>query len=220
MSCVISPPLLHIQAIIAVAACTLCINAPAAQANATSCLDAAAYAEQSLLLPTGLLKSVGFVETGNQPWSVNVDGVGHRFSSATEAISFVRLATRSGGHYIDVGCFQIDLLYHPEAFSSLEAAFDPVANAMAAGRFLLSLEQTTSSWADAVGRYHSSLPLQAMAYAKRVYTAIGNTPSTVGRPKIDLDNIMFGIRVSVPDWSANLHSLPLRLAGLPIIQTP
>ena len=168
MSCATLPSLLQIRVIIAATASMLCINPPAAQAAAVSCLDAAAYAEHSLLLPAGLLRSVGFVETGNEPWSVNVDGVGHRFSSANEAVGFVRSAILSGGHYVDVGCFQIDLLYHPNAFSSLEDAFDPIANAMAAGRFLLSLEQATSSWADAVGRYHSSLPLQATAYARRV----------------------------------------------------
>ena len=33
---------------------------------------------------------------------------------------------------IDVGCFQVDLFYHPYAFTSLEEAFDPDANARAA----------------------------------------------------------------------------------------
>ena len=34
-----------------------------------------------------------------------------------------------GARSIDVGCMQVNLLHHADAFASLEQAFDPVANA-------------------------------------------------------------------------------------------
>ena len=51
---------------------------------------------------------------------------------------------------IDVGCFQVDLYYHPLAFSSLEAAFDPEANAHAAARILTRSRSAGASWETAI----------------------------------------------------------------------
>lgn len=51
---------------------------------------------------------------------------------------------------------QINLLYHPDAFSDLETAFDPAANAAYAAKFLSSLFKAYSSWGEAIRRYHSS----------------------------------------------------------------
>ena len=172
------------------------------------------------MLPAGLLKSIGFVETGNQPWSVNVDGVGHRFSSTDEAVSFVRSASLSGGRYIDVGCFQIDLLYHPDAFINLESAFDPISNAMAAGHFLLALNQATSSWFDAVGRFHSSLPSLGTPYAERVYKAITGSTPNLQQQSANFSENTFGMRIIIPSRSTTRFHPIIRLAGLPTMQTP
>jgi hypothetical protein len=35
----------------------------------------------------------------------------------------------AGSQSIDVGCFQVNLYYHPTAFVSLAEGFDPAANA-------------------------------------------------------------------------------------------
>jgi hypothetical protein len=40
---------------------------------------------------------------------------------------------------LDVGCLQVNLAQHPDAFSTLAAAFDPVANADYGAAFLTSL---------------------------------------------------------------------------------
>jgi hypothetical protein len=34
-----------------------------------------------------------------------------------------------GVRSIDIGCMQINLVHHPDAFGSLEAGFDPITNA-------------------------------------------------------------------------------------------
>lgn len=205
---------------LALGACMLCADASAMPAAATvSCADAASFAEHNLLLPAGLLRSIGVVETGNRPWSVNVDGAGRNFASADEAVRFVRSASVSGGRYVDVGCFQMDLFYHPKAFENLAAAFDPMTNAMAAGRFLLSLQQGSSSWFDAVGRYHSSLPSPATAYAGKVFAALDGTFATREHQAIRTDATLFGMRITVPG-SAPMSPASFRLAGLPVVQTP
>ena len=220
MSCVLLPKLIYIEVIVVACVYMLCADPSKAGTATVSCSNAAAHAEQNLMLPAGLLNSIGLVETGNQPWSVNVDGVGHSFSSAGDAVNFVRSVSLSGAHYVDVGCFQIDLLYHPDAFTSLESAFDPVSNAMAAGRFLLSLNQTTSSWFQAVGRFHSSIPLLAVSYARRVYAAVNGTASLARQPKGDFDTTLFGIQIVVPGEQTNLHEPIVHFVGLPTIQTP
>src|SRR6185437_9297498 len=104
-----------------------------------SCELAGAAAEQSHGLPPGLLQAIGRVESGRWdnaagkvvvwPWSVDVDGESHRYDSSEAALRDVRAWNAAGGHSIDVGCFQINLGWHPGAFASLEQAFDPVANA-------------------------------------------------------------------------------------------
>ena len=212
--------MVQVATIVLVNACMLCGSVFAAHAAPVSCSDAASYAEHNLLLPAGLLRSIGVVETGNRPWSVNVDGVGHSFVSADEAIGFARSASVSGGRYVDVGCFQVDLFYHPHAFDNLEAAFDPITNAMAAGRFLLSLQQGSSSWSDAVGRYHSSLPSLAASYAGRVYAALNGT-STMPRQQVaEVGIIMFGMRITVPGSHIATPGSSIHLAGLPTVQMP
>ena len=75
------------------------------------------------------------------PWTINADGTGlvpgqqsrgHRLGSA-------RHRTTGQHHFIDVGCMQVDLPMHPNAFRSLDEAFDPVINADYAARYLRSL---------------------------------------------------------------------------------
>jgi soluble lytic murein transglycosylase-like protein len=89
------------------------------------------------------------------------------FSNATDAVAAARAAAGSSLSE-DVGCFQINLFYHPQAFASLAEAFDPVANARYAARFLQQLYARTGSWAKAVALYHSATPELGEPYAARV----------------------------------------------------
>ena len=64
----------------------------------------------------------------------------------------------------------MNLHHHPAAFTSLQEAFDPVANAEYAARFLASLHAASRSddWMEAVGFYHSHSPDEATSYRARV----------------------------------------------------
>ena len=59
------------------------------------------------------------------PWTINVEGKGFHFKTKRDAIRFVKDQMTAGKESIDVGCMQINLKYHPDAFTSLDQAFSP-----------------------------------------------------------------------------------------------
>ena len=73
-----------------------------------------------------------------------------------------------GARSIDVGCMQVNLLHHGDAFASLEEAFDPAANARYAAAFLQRLLAQTGSWPRAAAGYHSLTPDVGAEYARKV----------------------------------------------------
>jgi hypothetical protein len=159
-----------------------------------ACDHAAAEAERAGNLPPGMLAAIGTVESGRVdatglyrrawPWSINADGAGYFAASKTEAISTVRALQARGARYIDVGCFQVDLFYHPDAFTSLEQAFDPEANARAATRILAAARFSTTGWDQAIAAYHSASLLRGGWYLQRVLEA---WPEAGGRlAKLDM----------------------------------
>jgi hypothetical protein len=172
------------------ALCVLCMHAARADTpDSAACGIAGRAAEQAGGLPANMLVSIGMVESGRAdplsghvapwPWTVNADGAGRYFENKADAEAFVRLAESSGAHDVDVGCFQISLQSHPDAFASLDAAFDPVANANYAAVFLNQLKSQTGSWNTAIADYHSALPDLGLPYQRLVLAAwhgLGNAP--------------------------------------------
>ncbi|HJS84877.1 MAG TPA: transglycosylase SLT domain-containing protein [Acetobacteraceae bacterium] len=141
------------------------------------CEQAAARAEAARGLPGGLLPALARVESGRPdaagvvrpwPWTIDVDGQGRFFASKAEAVEAVRALQADGTHSIDVGCLQVNLLHHPAAFPTLEAAFDPAANALYAARFLAALHARDNDWAHAIAAYHSETQRLGSAYRERV----------------------------------------------------
>jgi hypothetical protein len=63
---------------------------------------------------------------------------------------------------------QVNLHHHPDAFFSLEQAFDPASNVAYAGRFLRSLFADSGAWDEAAGRYHSATPELKDPYRDKV----------------------------------------------------
>lgn len=179
---------------------TLCIAlvTAAAPAQAVSgvaqlCDDAARSAARDSEVPLAILRAITRVETGRQgrdglvpwPWAVNMAGRGHWFESEAEAWRFVYDAFRDGQRDFDVGCFQINYRWHGAHFPSIEAMFDPFANARYAARFLTELYAETGSWDDAVRAYHSRTPDLADLYAARFEDVLaameGGDASLTGR---------------------------------------
>jgi hypothetical protein len=150
--------------------------------DATACQQAALEEERKSDLPPGLLHAIGIVESGRLdpitghmaawPWTINANGAGHMFESLPQALSVTQALQQRGVASVDVGCFQINLLQHPTAFTSLEEAFDPSANAAYAARFLLSLRARTGSWESAIAAYHSATPERGSAYRDNVLASL------------------------------------------------
>lgn len=139
------------------------------------CDDAARSAARDSGVPLSILLAITRVETGRRgrdgidpwPWAVNLDGQGHWFATETEAWRFVYDAFRRGERDFDVGCFQINYRWHGARFTSIEAMFDPFANARYAATFLTDLHRETGDWEGAVRAYHSRTPEKADLYAAR-----------------------------------------------------
>jgi soluble lytic murein transglycosylase-like protein len=160
-----------------------------------ACFDAAGTAERNWMLPPDLINAIGRVESGRYdrttgrvsswPWTVNANGSGYWFASLAEAVAFVKALQSHGVRLIDVGCFQVDLFYHPQAFASLEQAFDPAANADYAARFLTVLHGQTGSWPAAIAGYHSGIAAEGERYRQKVmgqWGSSGGVAGTTARP--------------------------------------
>ena len=151
--------------------------AHAAPAPAQACIGAARAAAEATGLPAQTLVTLALAETGRRgpdgpvpwPWTVNAAGEGRWFDTREEALAFVRAKQAAGVRSIDVGCFQINLVWHGDAFASLEEAFDPTANAAYAARFLKRLADE-AGLARASGHYHSRTPELAQRYRARLAT--------------------------------------------------
>jgi len=153
--------------------------------GAAACQRAGLAAEHALNLPPGLLHAIGVVESGRRdpmtgqvsawPWTVTANGAGQAFDSQAEAAAATRALQAHGVTSIDVGCFQINLHHHPAAFTDLDEAFDPPANAAYAARFLSALRTRTGSWENAVAAYHSATPELGGPYRDRVLASLTGT---------------------------------------------
>ncbi len=156
------------------------------------CDIATRAAEHDTGVPDQLLTAISRVEAGQAdpetgrvrswPWTIDVEGKGHMYASKAEAIAAVEAFQAAGARSIDIGCMQVNLLQHPDAFASLADAFDPTTNAQWAARFLTDLFHQTGSWPHAAAAYHSQTPELGADYQNQVLRmwADGDDPGTAG----------------------------------------
>lgn len=146
--------------------------------NADTCLPGIMAAERRFALPPKLLQTIGIVESGRAdpasgrvapwPWTINVAGIDHIFATKAAAIEAVRDLQKEGTRSIDVGCMQINLMHHPNAFASLDEAFDPSTNTQYGARFLSALYREIGNWPQAAAAYHSRTQEIGVTYETRV----------------------------------------------------
>lgn len=155
------------------------------------CDRAAANAAQASGVPIDILLAISRVESGRKtdgtlspwPWTINADGKGSFYDTEAEAIAAAQAHLTDGTGTFDIGCFQLNIRWHGEAFSTFEEMFDPERNADYAARFLTSLYEETGTWADAVAAYHSRTPDLAQSYLDRV-KAVLETPGATDLPPV------------------------------------
>ncbi|MGN0914497.1 MAG: transglycosylase SLT domain-containing protein [Alphaproteobacteria bacterium] len=144
-----------------------------------ACMNATQKIEKELQIKEHLLTTISSVETGRWnekeqqslawPWTINAQGKGQFFKTKAEAVREVKRLQAQGVKSIDVGCMQINLSYHGDAFKNIEEAFDPEKNVRYGANFLKSLyENKGNDWIKAAMAYHSSTPTKALKYKKKI----------------------------------------------------
>jgi len=150
--------------------------------DALVCMKATQKFEEKYQIKKHLLSTIANVETGKWnekhqqklawPWTVNAQGKGTFFKTKAEAVREVKRLQAKGIKSIDVGCMQINLAYHPDAFKNVEEAFNPQKNVEYGARFLKSLyKRKGNNWIKAATSYHSSVPRKANIYKKKLADA-------------------------------------------------
>jgi hypothetical protein len=159
----------------------LCAAKPAlALEDALVCGQETARQEKLQAIPDRLLHAISLVESGRWdaehratlawPWTVMAEGEGRFLPSKDAAIAEVKKLQARGVRNIDVGCMQVNLLAHPDAFATLDEAFEPRSNVAYAARFLKDLQATDNNWGQAGAHYHSQTPSEAAPYKAKLMT--------------------------------------------------
>lgn len=137
--------------------------------------------ERQYGIPVHLLAAIASTESGRYnkelgmslpwPWTINVEGKGYFYDTKEEAIEAVKELQARGFQSIDVGCMQVNLHHHPNAFANLEQAFDPAYNVAYGAQFLRKNFEQEGSWRKATADYHSHSLFFGESYANLVYGA-------------------------------------------------
>jgi len=145
----------------------------------TLCARHAAAIEFRKDLPPHLLSAISKVESGRWvasrrtvsawPWTVTSGGEGRFYATLEDALEAVQALRASGRRNIDVGCMQVNLLHHPDAFANMRAALDPAQNIAYAADLLRRLKREAHSWPKAVAYYHSRNSSRNGPYRQKVF---------------------------------------------------
>lgn len=190
-------------------------------------------------IPHKLLSAISLIESGQKkdghwvawPWSINANGVPYVFDTKVEAITKVKELQDQGITSIDVGCMQINLKHHPDAFESLEKAFDPETNIAYAARFLKQKRDAQGEkgdWTLAAAHYHSATHSLNEPYKQKVlgtwkkilgqndlpnaYEMV-NKPSIVSVPAVALGPRQNPVNVRFSPFKLSRNALFQRRAG-------
>ena len=114
-------------------------------------------------IPSAVLYAVALQESGLQrdgrlvpwPWTLNVAGVPHRFSSRAKACAGLQKALWEAPHTrVDVGLGQINLGYQKHRYPQPCDLLDPYRNLVIAAEILREQHTDGEDWLLAIGRYH------------------------------------------------------------------
>ncbi|MBY0511328.1 MAG: transglycosylase SLT domain-containing protein [Rhodospirillaceae bacterium] len=178
----------------------------------SQCLRFLQSYERSMRIPQGLLTAISYVESGRRfgannqviawPWTINVNGQGRFFETKEEAVAETRKLLDQGQRSIDVGCMQVNLRYHPNAFRTIEDAFEPATNIAYGAQFLNSLHDLQGSWTKAIERYHSSDDGRREEYREKVLAFWNNDARNMVMNAVLAENTDTPYHRAVRDYAA------------------
>ena len=122
-------------------------------------------------IPSGLLLAIATVESGSEPYALNIQGKSVIARNKREAASLIHEALAEGITNIDVGVMQLNIKWHRENFNSIEEMLEPKQNIEYAASFLLTLHKKYGDWHRAVRFYHSSRAEYYRKYSRKITMA-------------------------------------------------
>lgn len=128
-----------------------------------------------LAVPQDVTMAIAHVESGFNPWAVNIEGKGYQFDSKEDALAKAQEAQNSGRSF-DVGVMQVNNWWLKKFDIPLEAALDPEANIYLGGWILKQEIDRHPTLKAAVGAYHSPNQTRANRYANLVMAALNKKP--------------------------------------------
>jgi Transglycosylase SLT domain len=179
------------------------------------CREAISATERGANIPAQLMAAIARIESGRPnaqgvvhpwPWTINAEGEGHYYATKGEAVAAARAMQARGVRSMDVGCMQVNLMHHPNAFASLDQAFDPQMNAAYAARFLNQLFAQTGDWAKATANYHSATPDIGASYERKVAMVLPEEQKRGG-------SMLAGLGAN--GWATNPNAGSIRGTGWP-----
>jgi len=146
--------------------------------SSTHCSKHFSRQERKYGIPKHLLRAISVTESGRWhkeekkmlpwPWTINVEGKGHFFKTKHDAITAVKRLQEQGKRSIDIGCMQVNLRHHPEAFPSVVQGFDMANNVGYAAKLLKSHYNNYGNWEKAISAYHSKTKSLGRKYFAKV----------------------------------------------------
>ncbi len=142
-------------------------------ARGESCLEHIGAAETQLGIPKGLVLSISLVESALNgapyPYAMNVRGRTIYDRSARAAARHLRDRAGRLNRHIFVGCMQLSLTYHHQAFQPVERIIAPHDNVWYGAQYLRRLHGRVGSWTRALQRYQGGTRRQQSAYVCKVW---------------------------------------------------
>jgi len=175
-------------------------------------------------IPVHLLAAIASTESGRYhrelgislpwPWTINVEGKGYYFDSKQEAVAAVKSFQARGIKSIDVGCMQVNLKHHPDAFADIEQALDPAYNVAYGAKFLRNNFTEGGSWRKAAAYYHSHTAIFGEQYASRVFSSWSKIINKVadaraGRPILQAADANPPIKYAATPFKSSVSRKPV-----------
>lgn len=185
------------------------------------CSEAVALAERAEAIPRHLLAAIAQVESGRPvaedrvegpwPWTVSARGTGMFFASKAQAMEAAADALATGEDNVDVGCLQINIGHHPDAFMTLDEALDPLANAAYGAAYLRALFMQTGR-----GPRRSAATTRRRPHATPGTARRSSRSGTRAKAKPHPERRRPGRRwgAARPLWPRNCPALPARLSSI------
>lgn len=157
--------------------------------------------EKKYRIPKNLLHAISLVESGTSckgypptmrcpwPWTIasSINGVSSmQFANKDEAKHFLRNLLYRRNKNVDVGCMQINVLYHRNGFTSIDELLEPKKNIEYAAKHLHSKYEKCKNWNKAVALYHSANEVHGKKYYAKVMEAkkeIAQHPMLIAKSK-------------------------------------